>query len=99
MRTEDFHIGDRVVCVDDTAVLVDHNSAITLGMTGTVRAFGRFSDVPVGVEWDEDVRGHNLDGSLDILSRRGYFVKPEALAIFDDTLESFDARTEITDLL
>lgn len=99
MCTEDFNIGDRVVCVDDMAVLVDHNSAITLGMTGTVRAFSKLTDVSVGVEWDEDVGGHDLNGALDRHSGRGYFVRPEALALFCDTLESFDARTEITDLL
>lgn len=99
MRTEDFHIGDRVVCVDDIAELVDFNERIHAGMIGTVRAFSKLSDVSVGVEWDEDVRGHNLNGALDRHSHRGYFVRPEALTMFCDTLESFDVHTEITDLL
>lgn len=99
MCTEDFNIGDRVVCVDDMEIFVDHNSDITLGMTGTVRTLSKLGNVSVGVEWDEDVGGHNLNGALGRHSRRGYFVRPEALAMFCDTLESFDVHTEITDLL
>ena len=101
VQREDFQIGDRVICIDrgsKRGSYVDNNPMIKTGMTGTVRKFRDYTDIAVGVEWDENVRSHNLGGLCEW--GYGYYVHPNALQVLSDTdtIDGFDTPAEIVDL-
>lgn len=69
-----FQEGDRVIGIAE----YDGNSEI-VGMTGTIRSVE--GDV-YGVEFDDDIGGHSLSGSVEY--GRGWFTGAIALAPYQD---------------
>lgn len=70
-----FKVGDRVVCVADT---VDHKTSVA-GKHGVVRALTGGAN-PVGVEFDEDVRGHCLErNAVECKDGHGWYLAAKDL--------------------
>jgi len=86
----EFQIGQRVVAIVDHPAM---NKTITRGATGTVKAIASESDLTIGVEWDNEVRGgHCLEDKY--LNQRckkghGWFVREwEVEPIHEDVDDS-----------
>lgn len=69
----DFAIGDRVEAT------YDYMGKRIAGKRGTVREIG----VELGVEFDEDVGGHDLSGGLNVPKGRGWYVPTKYLKKVD----------------
>lgn len=78
-KCADFYVGDRVIYIGND------ECGLRTGYTGTIKMF----DPPsVGVEWDEDVEGHDLDGTC--LPNHGWFVRAEFLEHINDINEEYE---------
>lgn len=72
-----FHIGDRVECINEVAFATIHK-----GDTGTVVRIIDESDFPaIGVEWDRylGARGHTCDGRCE--DGYGYYIYHEIIKV------------------
>lgn len=74
----EFQIGDEVICVKAPC----DNPKITPGFLGIVRAISdEDTHLAIGVEWSDDIDGHNLAGCMDKdLSRCGWWVSQKDIA-------------------
>lgn len=88
-----FEEGDRIVCIKNYP---DNNHKIVIGMQGTVRAIAPDTTLPIGVEWDQPVGGHALNGLLPEGSKRGFWVHPTYIAHIEEEYE--DGDVDVTEM-
>lgn len=74
MDLQDFHIGDRVVMVHPE--YSDRRPKLVAGSTGLIRSIVKDLPSQLGVEWDDDIGGHELD--CGCTSGHGWWVKPQS---------------------
>lgn len=73
----EFHVGERVVCIQD---FPDDNQNITIGLTGVVKNIHGLRRI--GVAWDENVHGHNLNGETKY--GYGWWVNADCIAPYTE---------------
>lgn len=83
----DFKVGNRVIC---TIHAPDDNTNLEPGFTGTIRTIRNGSRLPIGVEWDSDITGHDLDGCCDY--GHGWWVNKHHIRHYHE--DEFDCATE-----
>lgn len=78
-----FNVGDRVECISEG---LDGNKYLLIGFTGTVADIIDDAIRPIGVIWDNDIHGHDLNGLCE--DGYGWRVTEYDIVIYaDDTFE------------
>ncbi len=88
-------VGTRVRCIQDGA---SENSELRLGDTGTVRSIDNTSPLPVGVEWERNIGGHNGFASFNCTLGYGWFVKHseiEPISVISDNTIIFKISSSL----
>ena len=89
----DFSVGMRVICVRDHP---DGNEHITAGHTGTIKSIISESFRPLGIEWDHNCGGHDLNG--ECRRSHGWFCPVGYIAPLETVIDESYDDCELSDI-